>query len=205
MKIIGLTGGIASGKSTVARILAAAGVPVIDADRIAREVVEPGRPALARIAARWPQVIREDRTLDRKRLGEIVFSDAAARAELSQMAMPEIRRVFLERAGQLRQAGHELCVFEAATLFEENMESAVDGVLCVSLPPEDQVRRLMARNGLSEAEARARLAAQLPLSEKVSRSRWVLENAGPAAGLADKVLAMWEKIRREVRSGGETP
>jgi dephospho-CoA kinase len=205
MKIIGLTGGIASGKSTVARILAEAGVPVIDADQVAREVVEPGREVHARIAARWPQVIREDRTLDRKRLGEIVFSDAVARAELSQMAMPEIRRVFLERATKLREAGHELCVFEAATLFEENMETAVDGVLCVSLSPEEQVHRLMARNGLTEAEARARLAAQLPLSEKVSRSRWVLENAGPAAGLADKVHALWEKIRREALSGGEAP
>ena len=200
MKVVGLTGGIASGKSTVAKILGAAGIPVIDADVISREIMLPGQPGLAAIARRWPQVIAPDGTLDRPGLAAIVFGDAAARREVSQIAIPEITRVFLARAMALEEKGAAFAVFEAATLFEENMEGAVSGVLCVSLPPEEQVHRVMKRNGLTEAEARARLAAQLPLEEKVRRSRWVLDNTGTEEELKSRVLALWARIERELGS-----
>lgn len=197
MKVIGLTGGIASGKSTVARLLAGMGVPVIDADRISREVVEPGRPAHAEVAARWPQVVRADRTLDRAALGALVFADPAQRRELTAMVMPRIAEEFARQVQALAAAGHPFCVFEAATLLEEKMEHLVAGVLVVSLPPDEQVRRVMARNGLTEAQARARLAAQLPLEEKVRRARWVLENSGPESELEGKVRALWGRIVSE--------
>ncbi|MGC4115491.1 MAG: dephospho-CoA kinase [Myxococcales bacterium] len=197
MKIVGLTGGIASGKSTVARLIAGMGVPVIDADQLARDVVEPGTPALAQIAARWPAVVRPDGTLDRQALGARVFKDAGERQELTAIVLPRITEAFLARARELDAAGEPFCVFEAATLFEERLEHLVDGVLVVSLPPQEQVRRLMARNALTEEQARERLAAQLPLEEKVRRARWVLQNDGPEAELPDQARQVWERIRRE--------
>ncbi|HEY3446913.1 MAG TPA: dephospho-CoA kinase [Myxococcales bacterium] len=197
MKIVGLTGGIASGKSTVARLIAGLGVPMIDADQLSRDVVEPGTPALAAIAARWPAVLRPDGTLDRKALGAQVFADAAQRRELTAVVLPRITEAFLARVAQLEAAGEPFCVFEAATLFEEKLEHLVAGVLVVSLPPQEQVRRLMARNALTEEEARKRLAAQLPLEEKVRRARWVLQNDGPESELPGKVRQLWERIRRE--------
>ncbi len=197
MKLIGLTGGIASGKSTVARLLAERGVPIIDADQLAREVVEPDRPAWREIAARWPQVIRPDRTLDRAKLGAIVFADADERKALSRITIPRIAEATFERVTALRERGEPIAVFEAATLFEEGLEGMVNGVLVVSLPPAEQVKRLMARNGLTEQEAWARLNAQLPLEEKVRRATWVLENSGTPEELRDKVAAIWEKIRAE--------
>ncbi len=197
MKVIGLTGGIASGKSTVARLLAGMGVPVIDADLLAREVVEPGQPALAGVAARWPSVLRPDGTLDRRALGGIVFADAEERAALTALVLPRLVARFEAQREALAARGERCCVFEAATLFEEGLQGAVDGVLVVSLPPDEQVRRVRARNGLTEEEARARLAAQLPLSEKVRRARWVLDNSGPEAELEGRVRALWEQICRE--------
>lgn len=197
MKVIGLTGGIASGKSTVARLLAGMGVPVIDADQLAREVVEPGQPALAEVAARWPSVLRADGSLDRRALGAIVFADPAQRRELTALVVPRLVARFEAQREALAARGESRCVFEAATLFEEGLEGAVDGVLVVSLPPDEQVLRVRARNGLTEEEARARLAAQLPLAEKVRRARWVLDNSGPEAELEGRVRALWEQICRE--------
>jgi dephospho-CoA kinase len=197
MKIIGLTGGIASGKSTVARLLATQGVPVIDADQLSRVVVEPETVGQKAVAARWPQVVDPWGVIDRAALGAIVFADPAERAALTAIVIPLVVEEFRRRAQALEAAGEELCVFEAATLFEEQLEALVDGVLVVTAPPEEQVRRLMARTGLSQADARARLAAQLPLSEKVARSRWVLDNGGPEAELAPKVRALWDRLRQE--------
>jgi dephospho-CoA kinase len=194
MKTIGLTGGIASGKSTVGRMLRALGVPVIDADQLARDVVQPGTPALLAIATRWPQVVGPDGALDRAKLGAIVFSDEGQRRELGAIVVPRIAEAFLSQAGSLAQTGMQRCVFEAATLFEEHLEHLVDGVLVVSLPAGEQVKRLVSRNGLSEAEARARLAAQWPLEEKAKRARWVIDNSGSEADLERVVRETWERI-----------
>lgn len=197
MKIVGLTGGIASGKSTVARLIAGLGVPVVDADLLSRDVVEPGTPALAEISRRWPQALRPDGALDRKAMGRLVFADPEERRALTAIVLPRILEAFRARAAALEAAGEPFCVFEAATLYEEKLERLVAGVLVVSLPADEQVRRLMARNALSEDEARRRLAAQLPLEEKVRRARWVLANDGPEAELPAKVERLWERIRRE--------
>ncbi len=197
MKVIGLTGGIASGKSTVGRLLASWGVPVIDADQLSRQAVLPGSPTLARIGQRWPQVICADGSLDRAALGAVVFADAAQRAELTAIVIPRIVELMLEERARLQQRGARLCVFEAAVLFEEGWQGLVDGVLLVSAPPQVQIERLVARNGYTDQQARQRLNAQLPLEEKVRRSRWVLDNSGTEAELEQQLRRLWERIETE--------
>lgn len=197
MKIIGLTGGIGSGKSTVGRVLDRMGVPVVDADQLARQAVELGTPAHAAIAARWPHVIQSDETIDRAALGRIVFSDVAQRRELTEIVLPRIKEELLRRRDELARRGHSLCVFEMATLFEENLEHTVDGVLLVTAPIEDQVRRAVARTGMSESDARARIAAQLGVDEKRARARWVLDNSSSEIDLERRVREVWARITTE--------
>lgn len=195
MKRIGLTGGIASGKSTVARMLAERGVPVIDADRLAREVVEPGTEALAAIAARWPQVVREGR-LDRKALGAIVFADPGERRALEAIVHPAIRRESERRMAALEAEGVPLAVYEAALLIENGLDRVLDATVLVAAPEEVQVERLVARDGLDPEAARARIAAQLPLAEKRKRATFVIENDGDLATLRERVDRVWGEIER---------
>jgi dephospho-CoA kinase len=198
MKIVGLTGGIASGKSTVAALLEGLGIPVIDADRLGREAMSPGQPAFEEVAARWPKAVRKDGTLDRALLGETVFSDSAQRRELTDLVLPRILEAFESRARVLRASGEPCCVLEAATLLEEGLERMVDGVLLVCASPEAQIARLTARTGLSPERARRRLAAQLPLEAKRGRARWILENDGPQEVLPSRVRELWGRITADL-------
>jgi dephospho-CoA kinase len=195
---VGLTGGIASGKSTVARMLAEKGVPVIDADALAREVVEPGTPALARIAARWPEVVR-DGVLDRKALGAVVFARPEERAALEAIVHPAIRAEVERRLAALEAAGAEVAVYEAALLVEAGLDEELDALVVVALPEEEQVRRLVARDGLSAEAARARVAAQAPLAEKVRRADYVIDNTGDLAALRRRVDEVWSALRSAER------
>ncbi len=197
MKVIGVTGGIASGKSAATRVLSSLGVPVIDADQLSRAAAAPGTPALRAVAQRWPQVIGADGALDRPRLGAIVFADAAERRALTSLLMPAMIDEFRRRAAELERRGEPFCAFEAATLFEEGLEPLVDGVLVVAASQAQQIERLRSRNGYTDAEARARLAAQLPLEEKVRRARWVVDNTGDEETLARSMRALWPQICRE--------
>jgi dephospho-CoA kinase len=192
MRVYGLTGNIGSGKSTVARMLVARGVPVIDADQVAREVVEPGRPALQEIAARWPQVIAKDGTLDRKALAARVFADQHERTELNQIIHPRIAEEVSARLGALAGAGHTVAVYEAALIVENGLHRGLDGLIVVTAPEDVQISRLRLRDGMSEEEARARIAAQLPAAEKVRAATFVIENGGSESGLSaqvDRLLA----------------
>ena len=195
MKIWGLTGNIGSGKSTVARLLATRGVPVVDADQIAREVVQPGRPALREIAARWPQVIGKDGTLDRKALAARVFDDARQREELNRIVHPRIAEEVAARMGGLAGAGHPVAVYEAALIVENGLHDGLDGLIVVTAPESAQLARLRLRDGMTEAEARARMAAQLPEAEKVRHATFVIENAGSEAELAAQVDELLNKMR----------
>lgn len=195
MKRIGLTGGIASGKSAVAARLAAKGVPVIDADRIAREVVEPGRPALAEIAARWPDVVR-DGALDRKALGAIVFADAQARRELESILHPRIREELARRFLALEREGVPLAVYEAPLLVETGSDAGLDALIVVSAPEEQQIERVMRRDGLDEAQARARLAAQLPAEARLAKATFVVDNSGDLRALERNVDDAWAQVER---------
>lgn len=190
MKLIGLTGGIASGKSTVARVLRGLGATVIDADQLAREIVEPGRPAWHDVQERWPGVIAPDGTIDRKALGEIVFSDPAARAELNAITHPRIAEAGAKLADEARARGEAVAYYEAALLVENGLADAFDGLVVVSIPLELQRIRLMTRDGLDAAAADARLAAQLPLEEKVRRATHVVDNAGAPEATRAQVEAL---------------
>ena len=195
MRLYGLTGGIASGKSTAARYFAERGVPIIDADRLARELVEPDQPALEEIARRWPEVVAADGHLQRQALADVVFNDPGARRELEAILHPRIRAETLRRAQELASTGHAYAVYEAALIFETGGETALDGVILVSASPETQHARLAAREGPSAKDVEKRIAAQLPLQEKRRRARWILENDGTEQSLREQVNALDEQLR----------
>ena len=196
LKVLGLTGGIASGKSTVAGMFAARGVPVLDADQLLREVQEPGRPAHAEIAAAWPEALAADGTIDRKRLGGIVFADPAARARLEAITHPRIRALSDERLAALAAAGHPLAIYEASLLVEAGRHEELDGLIVVRTAPATQLDRVLARGGLSRAQAEARIAAQLPLADKLRVATHVIDNDGDRAATeaqVESLLAALEK------------
>jgi dephospho-CoA kinase len=178
VRVFGLTGGIASGKSTVADFFRARGVQVIDADQLAREVVEPGEPALAEIALRFPGVLRADGSLDRAALGERIFGDAGERAALNAITHPRVGARFLTKLAALEAAGETLVLYDVPLLIESGLQGAVEGVVLVTAPAAVQLQRLMARNGLTLAAARARIASQLPLASKRPFATWEIDNGG---------------------------
>lgn len=195
MKIIGLTGGIASGKSTVSAMLRELGAEVLDADVIAREVVEPGTPGLEEVARRFPGVVGPDGRLDRQKLGARIFADAAERSALNAILHPRIQQAFLEKTQALAERGVEQVIYDAPLLVENKLHQWMDGVIVVDVPREVQVQRLMARNGLTQEQAEERLASQLPLSEKKKVATWVVDNSGELANTRAQVEAVWRSIR----------
>ncbi|MBK7858647.1 MAG: dephospho-CoA kinase [Archangiaceae bacterium] len=193
-RVVGLTGGIATGKSTVTQMLRELGAVVIDADQLAREVVAPGGPALQEIAARWPDAIAQDGTLDRKRLGEHIFHSAAERKALDAITHPRIGALMIERSSAAFEAGARVVFYDAALLIENRLHEAMNGVLLVVAPPEVQLQRLMQRNGLSRDEALARIASQLPLDEKRRYATWVVDNGGSLEATRAQVAKVWQEV-----------
>ncbi|PTL78299.1 dephospho-CoA kinase [Vitiosangium sp. GDMCC 1.1324] len=195
MKIYGLTGGIASGKSTVSRMLRELGAQVLDADVIAREVVEPGTPGLQAVAERFPGVVGPDGRLDRAKLGARVFADPAERAALNALLHPLIGQQFLLRTQALAEQGVERIIYDAPLLIENRLHEAMnDGVVLVWVPREVQKARLMTRDGLDEAAAEARLAAQLPLDEKRPHATWLVDNSGDVGATRARVEEVWRAM-----------
>lgn len=195
MKLYGLTGGIATGKSTVTAMFRALGLPVIDADALAREVVEPGQPALAELGARFPGVIGPDGRLDRKKLGERVFGDPAERAALNAITHPRIRELALRRTAELAETGAPVALYDAPLLIENRLHEGMDGVILVWCPREVQRARLMARDGLTEAQAEARLASQLPIDAKRPYATWLIDNSGALEATRAQVEQVAAKLR----------
>ena len=194
MKLYGLTGGIASGKSTVSRMLRELGAHVLDADVIAREVVEPGTPGLAEVATRFPGVLGPDGRLDRARLGARVFADPAERAALNALLHPRIGAAFLEKTQALAAQGVERLIYDAPLLIENGLHAGMDGVVLVWAPRELQKQRLMARDGLESQAAEARLAAQLPLEEKRQHATWIVDNTGELISTRAQVEEVWRAM-----------
>ncbi|ATB47361.1 dephospho-CoA kinase [Corallococcus macrosporus] len=194
MHVFGLTGGIASGKSTVTRILRELGAEVLDADVIAREVVEPGTPGLAAVAARFPGVVGPDGRLDRAKLGARVFADPAERAALNDLTHPLVRQAFMEKLQALEARGVTRAIYDVPLLVESGMHTWMEGVAVVWVPRELQKARLMSRDGLDSAAAEARLAAQLPLDDKRAHATWVIDNSGDLAATRAQVEAMWRAM-----------
>lgn len=193
MRLVGLTGGIASGKTTFAAALRARGAPVVDADALARAAVAPGTPALAEIVRAFgADVLLPDGSLDRKRVAGLVFADAAARRTLEAITHPAVRRAMQEETTRLAAAGHDLAFYDTPLLYEVGLDAALDSVVVVWAPREVQRARLALRDGLDPGEAEARLAAQLPIDEKAARADFVVENTGAPEELgpkADRLLA----------------
>ncbi|RMG19581.1 MAG: dephospho-CoA kinase [Deltaproteobacteria bacterium] len=195
-RVIGLTGGIGTGKSTVARMLAEHGATVVDADALAREVVAPGQPALEAIRARFgPEVLTPEGHLDRAALGRIVFSDPEARRALEAITHPRIAELAQRRIETARRRGDPIVVYDAALIVEKGLQDAFDGLLVVRTDPATQIARVMARDGIGREEAAARIAAQLPIEEKVKVADWVIDNSGSLSETRRQVDALWEKWR----------
>ncbi|MCB9563513.1 MAG: dephospho-CoA kinase [Kofleriaceae bacterium] len=193
--VIGLTGGIASGKSAVAAMLRERGAAVVDADLVARQVVEPGQPALDDIRARFgDDVLAADGTLDRKKLGERVFADPAARADLNAITHPRIALASQSEIAAWQARGAHVVFYEAALLVENGAHRGLDALIVVAVPPDVQVARLRDRDGLDEAAARARLASQLPLDAKLKHATWVIDNGGDLAATRQQVAQVCAAI-----------
>jgi len=195
-RIVGLTGNIASGKSSVARLLSALGATVIDADRLAREAVAPGTEALAAIAARWPEAIAADGTLDRAHMRQVAFSDPAARAELEAIVHPAVGRLRDREMAAARLRGDALAVYDIPLLFEAGLAGEVDVVVLVDAPVDVRRARLLKR-GLTAAEADAMMAAQIPSAQKRELADHVIDNDGSIPALQGRVGELWDALARE--------
>lgn len=194
MRLIGLTGGIGTGKSTVARMLVAHGAALIDADVLAREAVEPGTPALAEIAAEFgPRVIRADGTLDRAALGAIAFADPERRRRLEQITHPRVGALMQERIMAALSGPAPLVVVDVPLLFEGSRQGLFEGVLVVYAPPQAQLQRLVERDGWNAEEARQRVESQMPVEEKRRLATWVIDNSGSVEDTQRQVDAWWRQ------------
>lgn len=194
--ILGITGNIASGKSLVAGAFARQGAAVVDADRLAREIVAPGSQVLGRLQEFFgADILLASGELNRERLGQIIFSDPAAREELNRITHPAIAELAIERLQMLKaKPGIVLIVYEAPLLFEAGAEGRVDKVLVVKIDPEIQLRRLMARDGLDETAAKQRIAAQMTQQEKLARADYIVDNSGSVEEVLQQVAELWERL-----------
>lgn len=195
---VGLTGGIASGKSTVAAILRDLGAVVIDADQLAREVVEPGTPGLAGVVEEFgPEVLGEDGALDRPALGAIVFADPARRAALERILHPLIRA----RSAELEAAAgpDAMVVHDIPLLVETGQQGGFDAVVVVDVPEDEQVRRMVTDRGWTEEDARARIAAQATRDERRAAATYVVENTGTRDDLRHRVTEVVAELRAGAR------
>lgn len=195
--VLGVTGGIATGKSSVASMFAQLGAAVVSADKLAREAVAPGTDVLADLAARFGEkIIADDGTLDRAALSEIVFTDSAARDDLNRLIHPAIARLAEERLSRLRQSGKRLIVYEAPLLFEAGAESRVDRVLVVVADPDTQLGRLVKRDEISRLDARNRIDSQMALADKAARADYVIDNSGSEEQTYAQVRELFNRLVR---------
>jgi len=191
--VIGLTGGIATGKSTVAGRLRTLGAAVLDADQIARDVVEPHTPGWQAVRDAFPTVIRADLAIDRRRLAEIIFADEAARRALEQIIHPLVIDRMRSEGECLEKAG-KIVVCDIPLLYEAGCDAWLDEVWVVYADPETQLVRLMARSQVSREEALRMIQAQMPLAEKVLRADRVIDNSGTLDATYAQVDRLWKEI-----------
>jgi len=192
IRVIGLTGGIATGKSTVARLFEALGVVVIDADSLAREAVGPGSDALERIIELFGrEILLPDGSLDRKRLGRLVFADTDKRYQLEQVTHPAIKGLAETRIRRLADEGHRVVFYMAPLLIEAGVTERVDDVWVVTVRPEIQLERLMRRDAIEQAEAVRIINSQMSLAEKERHGRIVIDNSGTPEETQRIVADIW--------------
>lgn len=200
--LVGLTGGIATGKSTVSTMFAHLGAKIVDADLLAREVVMPGQPAHAEIVREFgPDVLQEDGSLDRKRLGAIVFADPARRKRLEEITHPAIHRRQQRILSVYEEEGFQgIVMWDAALLIESSSAKLMDRVVVVVADPATELERLMARDGFAEEEARRRIVSQMPLAEKVKVADYVIDNSGSRAETERRVREVYRALLHDLES-----
>lgn len=193
--LIGLTGGIASGKSTVAALFEKMGLKIVDADKIAREIVQPPKPALKQIANRFgPAVLRPNGTLDREKLAAIIFNDKAAKEALNNITHPIILAEMQRKTAAIAKNYSGPVIWDVPLLFEANFAPYVDAVILVYVPEEIQLKRLTKRDGLTLAEARSRLDSQMPLQQKKYLATIIIDNSGTLKEVEEQVRLAYLKI-----------
>jgi dephospho-CoA kinase len=196
MIVIGLTGGIASGKSTVAKVLKEWGVFVIDADKVAREVIEPGTKAWQELVVYFgKEILNEDRTINRRKLGQIVFGNYEKLSILNEITHPPLLKEIRDRIEKFEQQYGEkgVLVLDAPLLLEMNMEDWVDQVWLVVVDKETQVQRVMKRDGITREEALERIEAQMPTSEKMKYAHVIINNTETEEQMRNQLKIIWEK------------
>lgn len=197
MLTVGLTGGIATGKSTVSALLRQAGFPIVDADIVAREVVEPGTPTLEKIKLAFGPGIIDNGVLDRRKLGQIVFEDGAQLKKLNDIMQPAISSAMADKINFWRLQNVPILVLDVPLLFERDYDKnkLVDKIIVVTASEEIQLSRLENRDQLSNMEARNRVKAQLPMSQKIARADYVIDNNGRIEDLQEQVTVLIKKIK----------
>jgi dephospho-CoA kinase len=196
VKLVGLTGGIASGKSTVAAILRRLGAAVVDADDLSREVVQPGQEGWKEIVDSFgADVLQPDQTLDRQKLRKIIFDDPQARKKLEAIIHPQVRALAEERIREYAAAGYEIVVYEVPLLFEVKLHHSLRPVVLVACDIATQIKRLQERDRLTETEARKHIDAQMSLEEKRRLADYVIENDGGLEELERRVRMVLETIK----------
>lgn len=198
--IIGLTGGIASGKSTVSELLKERRIPVVDADVIAREVVEPGKNAYQQIVAAFGScILLPNGEIDRKALGEIVFSDEQQRQVLNGIVHPEVRKEMTRQAEEASQSGYELVVMDIPLLFESKLQYMVDKIVLVYVPSDVQLIRLMDRDKIDEEQAQKRIKSQFPIETKKNEADFIIDNSGTREETKAQVDQLLVTLRAELK------
>lgn len=193
-KRVGLTGGIATGKSTVAGFFRARGIPVVDADQVARDVVEPGEPALEEIVKAFGTSVLNGEELDRKKLGGLVFGDESARKKLNAIIHPRIAMESQRQLSEVSKLDVPYVLYEAALLVENNIHAAFAALVVVSVPEQVQLKRLMERDASSVEAARARIASQMPLADKEALADFLVMNDGTLDDTEVQVQAVHEAL-----------
>lgn len=196
MKLVGLTGGIASGKSTVAKILQSLGAAIVNADDLAREVVEPGHEAWKEIVASFgADILQSDQTLDRQKLRTLIFNQPEARKRLESIIHPRVRALAEERIRQYAAAGYPVVIYEVPLLFEGNLQEWLRPVILVACDVETQTARLQKRDHLTAAEAEKHIAAQMSLKDKRRLADYVIENNGSLEDLERQTRQILEELK----------
>ena len=194
MLLVGLTGGLGSGKSTVARLLERRGAVVVDADELARRAVEPGTPGYRRVVQEFgPEVLTAEGRIDRDRLAGVVFADPGARRRLEAIVHPEVARLFAEAVAPFRESDR-VVVYVVPLLVETGLQEAFDEVVVVSAPEEVRLARVMTERGMSEADARARMRAQVPEEDRLRAAGHVVPNDGTLEDLERRVDRLWAAL-----------
>ena len=194
MLVIGLTGSIGTGKSEAARLLEALGASVISADQVGHEAYTPNTEAWEQVVAAFGDgILQDDAEIDRRKLGDIVFSDAVQLDKLNQIMHPRMARMVADKIGVLRSQGVDVVVVEAALLFEAGWDTLVEEVWVTDSPEHMVIDRLRKRSGLSEVEARKRISSQMDRTERLEKADFVIDNSGDMAGLESAVKGLWDR------------